>query len=215
MLKAHRLAALAAVLFVGAVTPANAVQVTYSTSGTFGSSGTALLDQGGARIRFDPRSLTSVDDPPNTNAIFGSFTTLAAPPSPGVTLVDTFTLTITQTSPAPGGERGVHVHGRRDHLPQQQPGLHPVRRPPGAVHPLGRLPDDLPDRRGGRGEPGPPGVLRRRGPVLDAQRRDHRHPAPPSPGRWPWPASPCRCSAWGTCVVADRPRPDPSRHRAE
>ena len=103
MMKAHCLAALAAVLLVGAVTPANAVQVTYSTSGTFGSSGTALLSQGGAQIRFDPIA-TTVDGPPDTNAIFGSFTTVAAPASPGVTLVDTFTLTITQTSPAPGGE---------------------------------------------------------------------------------------------------------------
>jgi hypothetical protein len=103
MLKTHRLVALAAVLLVGAVTPAHAVPVTYSTSGTFGSSGTALLSQGGARIQFDPFA-TTLDDPLNTNALFGSFKTLAAPASPGVTLVDTFTLKITQTSPSPGGE---------------------------------------------------------------------------------------------------------------
>jgi hypothetical protein len=42
-MKAHRLAALAAVLVVGSVTPAKAVQVTYSTSGVFGSSNSALL----------------------------------------------------------------------------------------------------------------------------------------------------------------------------
>jgi hypothetical protein len=104
MLKTHRLAALAAVLVVGAVTPASAVQVTYSTSGTFGSSGTALLNQGGAQIRFDPTA-TTVDVPLTTNALFGSFTTVAAPArADAVTLVDTFTLKITQTSPTPGGE---------------------------------------------------------------------------------------------------------------
>ena len=36
-----------------------------------------------------------------TNALFGSFTTVAAPAT-AVTLVDTFTLTITQTAPGPG-----------------------------------------------------------------------------------------------------------------
>jgi hypothetical protein len=103
MLKTHRLAGLAAVLLLGAVTPANATLVTYSTSGVFGSSGTNTLSQGGAQIRYDALGSTTVDVPPPTNALFGSFTTLAAPPSPGVTLVDTFTLTITQTAPAPGG----------------------------------------------------------------------------------------------------------------
>jgi hypothetical protein len=103
MLKTHRLVALAAVLLVGAVTPAHAVQVTYSTSGTFGSSGTALLSQGGAQIRFNPIA-TTVDGAPTADAIFGSFTTVEAPADPGVTLVDTFTLKITQSGPAPGGE---------------------------------------------------------------------------------------------------------------
>jgi hypothetical protein len=103
MRNAHWLAALAAVLVVGAVSPAaHAVQVTYSTSGTFGSSGTALLSQGGAQIRFNPIA-TAVDANPLTSALFGSFTTLAAPAGPGLTLVDTFTLTITQSGPAPGG----------------------------------------------------------------------------------------------------------------
>jgi len=103
MIKAHSLAALAAVLVVGAVTPARAVQVTYSTSGVFGSSGTALLSQGGAEIRYNPIA-TTVDGAPTTNALFGSFTTVGAPAEPGVTLVDTFSLTITQSAPAPGGE---------------------------------------------------------------------------------------------------------------
>ena len=102
MLKSHRLAALAAVLVIGSVTPANAIPVTYSTSGVFGSSGNATLTQGGAVITFNPLASTTVNPPPTTNAIFGSFTTVAAPAS-SVTLVDTFTLTITQTAPAPGG----------------------------------------------------------------------------------------------------------------
>lgn len=103
MIKTHCLAALAAVLVVGAIAPAHAVQVTYSTSGTFGSSGTSLLGQGGARIRFNPVAKT-VDGSPTADVIFGSFTTLEAPADPGVTLVDTFTLRITQSGPAPGGE---------------------------------------------------------------------------------------------------------------
>ncbi len=102
MLKAHRLAALAAVLVVGAVTPANAIPVTYSTAGVFGSSGTALLTQGGVQIRFNPLASTTVNAPPNTNALFGAFETVALPAT-AITLVDTFTLTITQTAPAPGG----------------------------------------------------------------------------------------------------------------
>ncbi len=103
MLKAHRLAALAAVVLVGSVTPANAIPVTYSTSGVFGSSGTNVLTQSGAQIRFNGQPTVTVDPPPATNALFGGFETLAAPARPGVTLVDTFTLTITQTAPAPGG----------------------------------------------------------------------------------------------------------------
>ena len=103
MMKAYRLAALAAVLVVGAVTPANAIPVTYSTAGVFGSSGTNILNQDGVRIDFNNLALTTVNPPPTTNALFGSFTTVTAPASPGVTLVDTFTLTITQTAPAPGG----------------------------------------------------------------------------------------------------------------
>ncbi len=103
MLKAHRLAALAALLVVGSVTPARAIPVTYSTSGVFGSSGTNILTQDGVRIDFNNLASTTVNPPPTTNALFGSFTTVTVPASPGITLVDTFTLTITQTGPAPGG----------------------------------------------------------------------------------------------------------------
>src|SRR5690349_16202391 len=103
MMKPHCLAALAAVLVVGAITPAHAIPVTYSTSGTFGSSGTGLLSQGGTQIQFNSIA-TTVDGSPTAAAIFGSFTTVAASADPGVTLVDTFTLTITQSGPAPGGE---------------------------------------------------------------------------------------------------------------
>jgi hypothetical protein len=105
-MKAHRLAAFAAVLVIGSVTPAKALQVTYSTSGTFGSSNSDTLSQGGAGIRFNPIA-TTVEGPPATNAIFGSFTTLAAPASPGVQLVDTFRLTITQTAPSPIGSNSI------------------------------------------------------------------------------------------------------------
>jgi len=101
-MKAHRLATLAAVLVVGSLSQANAVPVTYSTSGVFGSSNSNILSQGGAQIRFDPLGLTTVEATPDTHALFGSFTTVLAPVSPGFTLVDTFTLTITQTEPTSG-----------------------------------------------------------------------------------------------------------------
>jgi len=98
----HRLAALVAVLVIGSVTPANAIPVTYSTSGVFGSSGSNILNQNGVRIEFNNLASTTVSPPPTTAALFGSFTT-AALPTASATLVDTFTLTITQTGPAPGG----------------------------------------------------------------------------------------------------------------
>ena len=101
-MKAPYLAALAAVLVIGSVTPAHAIPVTYSTSGVFGSSGTSTLTQDGVRIDFNNLASTTVNPPPNTNALFGSFTTVAVPASPGITLVDTFTLTITQSAPGPG-----------------------------------------------------------------------------------------------------------------
>ena len=85
MIKAHRLAGLAALFLVGSVTPARAIPVTYSTSGVFGSSGMNLLSQDGAQIRFNNLASTTV-----------------AAPATAVTLDDTFTLTITQTAPGPG-----------------------------------------------------------------------------------------------------------------
>ena len=62
MLKAHRLAALAAVLVVGAVTPANAVPVTYSTSGIVRLLRHGPPHPGRRQIRFDPIA-TTVDGP--------------------------------------------------------------------------------------------------------------------------------------------------------
>ncbi len=101
MIKAHRLAGLAALFLVGSVTPANAIPVTYSTTGVFGVSGTNILDRDGVRIEFNNLLSTTVNPPPNTNALFGSFTTVTVPAT-SATLVDTFTLTIIQTVPGPG-----------------------------------------------------------------------------------------------------------------
>jgi hypothetical protein len=101
VMKAQRLAALAAVLVIGSVTPARAIPVTYSTSGVFGSSGTNALTQDGVRIEFNNLASTTVNPPPATHALFGSFTTVNLPAT-AFTLVDTFTLTITQTAPGPG-----------------------------------------------------------------------------------------------------------------
>ena len=99
MRKTH-LAALAAIIVVGSVTPAFAIPVTYTTTGRFTSSNSNVFTQGGAQITFNALTAT-VLAPPDTNAIFGSFTTNALPAS-AVTLVDTFTLTITQSAPGPG-----------------------------------------------------------------------------------------------------------------
>jgi hypothetical protein len=100
-MKAHRLAALAAILVVGSVTPAFAIPVTYTTTGRFTSSNSNVFTQGGAQITFNALTAT-ISAPPDTNAIFGSFTTGTLPAS-SVTLMDTFTLTITQSAPVPGG----------------------------------------------------------------------------------------------------------------
>ena len=81
MLKSHRLAALAAVLVVGAVTPANAVQVTYSTSGTFGFNGTNPSPRAAPRSGTTPIT-TTVDAAPTTYAHFGSFTYRRGPAEP-------------------------------------------------------------------------------------------------------------------------------------
>jgi len=101
MRKTHLLAALGAILFVGAVTPAMAVPVTYSTSGVFGSSGSNIFNQNGVRIDFNNLASTTVNPPPATNALFGSFTTVAVPTN-STPVTDTFTLTITQSAPGPG-----------------------------------------------------------------------------------------------------------------
>jgi len=108
MMKAHRLAALAAALFVGSVTPANALPVTYRTDGLFtwndntGQHSAAILNQNGVQIQFIG-SLSTTLNPPvggSTNALFGTFITLAAPSTPA-TLNASFTLTITQSVPGP------------------------------------------------------------------------------------------------------------------
>ena len=187
-----------------------------------------LLDGGGLRLlrhehpqpgrRRDPvqsHRLTTVDVPPATNAIFGSFTTLAAPPSPGVTLVDTFTLTITQTAPAPGGTVVfTSTVGGTIFLNNSQAFVQ-FNAPLIAVHRQRRIHDDLPDRRRGRqrtragwsSSAGWDQVSTLNGEISIAE----RSPRSPSRGRWPWPASPCRCWAWGTCVAAvGRPRRDDS-----
>ena len=180
MIKLHSLAALAAVLVVGAVTPAQAVQVTYSTTGVFGSSGTALLSQGGGQIRYNPIA-TTVDGAPTTNALFGSFTTVGAPAEPGVTLVDTFTLTITQGEPAPGGEvvftssvgGRIYLNGSQAYVEFDDPleqSLH-----------VGGFLTTYRILAGGAVEPGPVGLLRRPEPGGDDQRRD-QHRQRPEPG---------------------------------
>ena len=203
MLKAHCLAALAALFVVGAVTPAHAIPVTYSTAGVFGSSGTTSSARAAPRSGSIPsphdrrrapdhqRDLRLVQDP-------------AAPPSPGVTLVDTFTLTITQTAPAPGGTAVfTSTVGGTIFLGNSQAFIQfnaPLRGPSPAAD--SRRPTG--SSKGTTANPGRLELFGGMGPGLDAQRRDQhrRDRRSPSRGRWPWPASPCRCWAWDTCVVA-------------
>ena len=91
---------------VVAIAPAFAVDVTYSTTGTFASSGTSTyMGPNGLTITFagTPASFPNVSVPPASFAPFGTFT--AVGPTPGNTdsVLDAFTLNVTQSAPAPGG----------------------------------------------------------------------------------------------------------------
>lgn len=110
MMKAHRLAALAAVLIVGAVTPVQAVQVpvSYTTSGQFGASNSNTLVRDGVTITYNSFTSNYVLDTvllPSSAADFGSFTITgtanAIAQFNAAGLADRFTLTIDQNAPVP------------------------------------------------------------------------------------------------------------------
>jgi hypothetical protein len=109
MLKSHRLAALAAVLVVASITPANAITVSYSTEGVFGVNGTnSFLTKGGVTVTYVAASESyTINDALNNTTVadFGHFevTGTAGALAQYDSQVDTFTLTITQSAPTPTG----------------------------------------------------------------------------------------------------------------
>jgi hypothetical protein len=87
-----------------AIAPAFAVDVTYNTVGTFGSSGTNVLHgAGGLSITYGDLTNAVVNPPvlTPTTASFGQFTASGLTGSDVIT--DTFSLAVTQSVPAPGG----------------------------------------------------------------------------------------------------------------
>jgi hypothetical protein len=101
-----RLALIAGTATTLASVPAMAQVVTFSTSGSFsgGSCGATSCSFGGFVLTYNGLSAASWTAPTNVN--FGSFSVVCNPCAPGTTASilpgSTFTLTITQTGPAPG-----------------------------------------------------------------------------------------------------------------
>ena len=106
MMKALKAAlAAVAVAFVfgfASVQSAKAINVTYSTTGTFGSTGTNSITSGGITITFTGVTNRTVDANPATTDSLGNFAVTGAG---SANLSDTFTLMITQTQPTPGGSQ--------------------------------------------------------------------------------------------------------------
>jgi hypothetical protein len=102
MMKALKAALVAvAVAFVfgfASVQSASATPVTYSTTGTFSSTSTNTVSNGGITITFNGITNRTVDAP--TTDTLGNF---AVTGSGTGNFSDTFTLTVTQTQPTPGG----------------------------------------------------------------------------------------------------------------
>lgn len=92
-----RIAALAAV----AITPAFAVEVTYNTTGQFGSSGTNVYTGANSlKITYGNSVGDTVFDPFPTNTSFGTFTVIDPTVNHTDAISTTFSLTITQTDPS-------------------------------------------------------------------------------------------------------------------
>ena len=209
MRKAPLLAALAAVLLVAAVTPAHAVPVTYSTAGVFGSSGTNILSQGGARSG----SIPSPHDRRRAPGHQRDLRLVHDPRGPAEPRRHAGRHLHPDDHPDGAGarrDRGLHVHGRREHLPRQQPGLRPVQRPLDADHhrrrhsrrPTGSSKGTKRTRAGWSSSAA--WARSRRSTARSAS------PRSPSRGRWPWPASPCRCWASATRVTVAAMPEEPS-----
>jgi hypothetical protein len=98
-LKAMLVAVAVAFVFgFASVQSASATPVTYSTTGTFGSTSTNTVSNGGITITFNGLTSRTVDAP--TNDTLGNFSVTGSGTG---NFSDTFTLTVTQTQPAPGG----------------------------------------------------------------------------------------------------------------
>src|SRR5947207_1202425 len=92
------------------LTPAFAVDVSYSTTGTFSSSGTTVFSgPNSLQITFTGTAadFPNVSAPPVSYAPFGTFTVTGPAPTFTDTVSDSFTLKVTQSLPAPGGTETV------------------------------------------------------------------------------------------------------------
>ena len=99
MLKRLGLCAAALLFAIGTATPAHAALVTFTTTGTFGSSGTSTFSAPGVTISFAPSS-TTVDAP--SSITFGTFSTVGTTATSLTPVSDTFTLKVFQTVPGAG-----------------------------------------------------------------------------------------------------------------
>ena len=104
MLKRLGLCAAALLFAIGTATPAHAALVTFTTTGTFGTSGTSTFTSPGVSISFLTGGSfgggTGVATP--SHVTLGTFSTLGTTATSLKTVSDTFTLKIFQTVPGSG-----------------------------------------------------------------------------------------------------------------
>lgn len=104
MLKRLGLCAAALLFAIGTATPAHAALVTFTTTGTFGSSGTSTFTAPGVSISFLTGGAfgggTGVATP--SHVTLGTFSTAGTTATSSQTVSDTFTLKIFQTVPGAG-----------------------------------------------------------------------------------------------------------------
>ena len=94
--------AISAIALVGMASVASADSVTYSTTGVFGSNGLGSISGGGITLAFD--ALTNVTVAAPTFGSLGDFDiNIGSGVTSSFSITDTFTLTVEQSVPTPGG----------------------------------------------------------------------------------------------------------------
>jgi len=95
--------AAAAALGLSATPARAATMVTYTTVGTFGSSGTNTFTSGGGDVTITFNGITTQTVSAPSGISFGTFDTSATTAASPVAVSDTFTLQLFQTAPTVGG----------------------------------------------------------------------------------------------------------------